>query len=74
MCEAMAQGMTEMAWAKNGGLDNAVPRTSENSTPNDEFPPVVRRGAQPAVLNQTEALASLSVSALIRQTSCAYRE
>jgi uncharacterized protein YbjT (DUF2867 family) len=33
MSEAMAQGMTDMAWAKNQGLDNGVPRTPENSTP-----------------------------------------
>jgi uncharacterized protein YbjT (DUF2867 family) len=33
MSDAMAQGMTDMAWAKNEGLDNAVPRTPENSTP-----------------------------------------
>jgi hypothetical protein len=33
MSDAMAQGMTDMAWAKNEGLDNGVPRTSENSTP-----------------------------------------
>jgi uncharacterized protein YbjT (DUF2867 family) len=33
MSEAMAQGMTDMAWAKNEGLDNAVMRTPENSTP-----------------------------------------
>jgi uncharacterized protein YbjT (DUF2867 family) len=33
MSEAMAQGMTDMARAKNEGLDNAVPRTPENSTP-----------------------------------------
>ena len=33
MSEAMAQGMTDMAAAKNGGLDNAVKRTTENSTP-----------------------------------------
>ena len=33
MSEAMAQGMTDMAWAKNEGLDNVVQRTSENSTP-----------------------------------------
>jgi hypothetical protein len=24
--------MTDVAWAKNEGLDNAVPRTPENST------------------------------------------
>jgi uncharacterized protein YbjT (DUF2867 family) len=33
MSEAMAQGMTDMAWAKNEGLDNAVRRTPANSTP-----------------------------------------
>ena len=33
MSEAMAQGMADMAWAKNEGLDNAVKRTQENSTP-----------------------------------------
>jgi uncharacterized protein YbjT (DUF2867 family) len=33
MSEAMAQGMTDMAAAKNEGLDNAVKRTTENSTP-----------------------------------------
>jgi uncharacterized protein YbjT (DUF2867 family) len=33
MSEAMAQGMTDMAWAKNEGLDLSVPRTPENSTP-----------------------------------------
>jgi hypothetical protein len=29
----MAQGNTDMAWAKNEGLDNCVKRTKENSTP-----------------------------------------
>ena len=33
MSEAMAQGMTDMAAAKNAGLDNAEPRTPENKTP-----------------------------------------
>jgi uncharacterized protein YbjT (DUF2867 family) len=33
MSEAMAQGMTDMAVAKNDGLDNGVVRTAENSTP-----------------------------------------
>jgi hypothetical protein len=33
MSQAMAQGMTYMAAAKNQGLDNAVRRTPENSTP-----------------------------------------
>jgi len=33
MSEAMAQGMADMALAKNMGLDNAEPRTPENTTP-----------------------------------------
>lgn len=33
MSDAMAQGMTDMAWAKDQGLDLAVSRTPENSTP-----------------------------------------
>ena len=33
MSDAMAQGYTDMAWAKNEGLDNGVRRTLENSTP-----------------------------------------
>ena len=33
MSDAMAQGNTDMAWAKNEGLDNGVKRTKENSTP-----------------------------------------
>ena len=33
MSEAMAQGQTDMARAKNEGMDNAVRRTSANSTP-----------------------------------------
>ena len=33
MSDAMAQGMLDMALAKDNGLDNAKPRTSENSTP-----------------------------------------
>jgi uncharacterized protein YbjT (DUF2867 family) len=33
MSDAMAQGMTDMARAKNEGLDNGVQRTPENSTP-----------------------------------------
>jgi uncharacterized protein YbjT (DUF2867 family) len=31
--DTMAQGYTDMAWAKNEGLDNGVQRTPENSTP-----------------------------------------
>ena len=33
MSDAMAQGMTDMARAKDEGLDNAEPRTPENTTP-----------------------------------------
>jgi uncharacterized protein YbjT (DUF2867 family) len=33
MSDAMAQGMTDMAWAKNQGLDLSVRRTPGNSTP-----------------------------------------
>lgn len=33
MSIAMAQGMTDMAWAKNEGLDNAEARTPQNTTP-----------------------------------------
>jgi uncharacterized protein YbjT (DUF2867 family) len=33
MSDAMAQGMTDMARAKNEGLNNAEPRTPENTTP-----------------------------------------
>ena len=31
--DAMAQGYTDLAWAKNQGLDNGVQRTPRNSTP-----------------------------------------
>jgi uncharacterized protein YbjT (DUF2867 family) len=33
MSDAMAQGMTDMAEAKNDGLDNAEPRTPQSTTP-----------------------------------------
>ena len=33
MSDAMAQGMTDMARAKNEGLDNVEPRTPESTTP-----------------------------------------
>ena len=33
MSDAMAQGMTDMARAKDEGIDNGVQRTAENSTP-----------------------------------------
>ena len=54
MSEAMAQGMTDMAWAKNEGLDNAIQRTSENSTPTS-FRQWCKDVLKPAVFNQTEA-------------------
>jgi uncharacterized protein YbjT (DUF2867 family) len=57
MSDAMAQGMTDMAWAKNEGLDNAVQRTRGNSTPTN-FRQWCEDVLEPAVLNQTEALAS----------------
>ena len=33
MSDATAQGYTDLAWAKNEGLDNGVQRTPPNSTP-----------------------------------------
>ena len=57
MSDAMAQGMTDMAWAKNEGLDNAVQRTPENSTPTS-FRQWCEAVLKPAVLDQAEAAAS----------------
>jgi uncharacterized protein YbjT (DUF2867 family) len=57
MSDAMAQGMTDMAWAKNEGLDNAVRRTPENSTPTS-FRQWCEDVLKPAVLDQAEATAS----------------
>jgi uncharacterized protein YbjT (DUF2867 family) len=57
MSDAMAQGMTDMARAKNEGLDNAVQRTPENSTPTT-FREWCEEVLKPAVLGQTEAAAS----------------
>jgi uncharacterized protein YbjT (DUF2867 family) len=54
MTDAMAQGMTDMAWAKNEGLDNAVQRTPENSTPTS-FRQWCKQVLKPAVLDQTQA-------------------
>jgi uncharacterized protein YbjT (DUF2867 family) len=54
MSDAMAQGMTDMAWAKNQGLDNAVQRTPENST-TTSFRQWCEEVLKPAVLNQTQA-------------------
>src|SRR5580658_3561694 len=48
LSDAMAQGMTDMAWAKNQGLDNAVKRTPENSTPTS-FRTWCQEGLKPAV-------------------------
>jgi uncharacterized protein YbjT (DUF2867 family) len=54
MSEAMAQGMTDMAWAKDEGLDNAVERTPENSTPTS-FRQWCEDVLRPLVLPQTRA-------------------
>jgi uncharacterized protein YbjT (DUF2867 family) len=50
MSEAMAQGMTDMAAAKNQGLDNAEPRTPENTTPTS-FRQWCEEVLKPAVLS-----------------------
>jgi uncharacterized protein YbjT (DUF2867 family) len=57
MSDAMAQGMTDMAWAKNEGLDNAVARTPGNSTPTS-FRQWCEEVLKPAVLDHAEATAS----------------
>jgi hypothetical protein len=57
MSDAMAQAMTDMAWAKNQGLDNAVQRTLENSTPTS-FREWSEDVLKPAVLEQTGTAAS----------------
>ena len=57
MSDAMAQGMTDMAWAKNGGLDNTVQRTKENST-STSFRQSCEEVLKPAVLDQAEATTS----------------
>ena len=57
MSDAMAQGMTDMAWAKNEGLDNRVQRTPENSTPTS-FREWCEEVLKPAVLDQTQTAAS----------------
>jgi uncharacterized protein YbjT (DUF2867 family) len=56
MSEAMAQAMTDMAWAKNEGLDNAVKRTPENSTPTS-FQHWCEDVLKPAVIDQTQKVA-----------------
>jgi uncharacterized protein YbjT (DUF2867 family) len=57
MSDAMAQGMTDMAWAKNEGLDNAVKRTPENSTPMS-FRQWCEEVLKPAVLAHAETAAA----------------
>jgi uncharacterized protein YbjT (DUF2867 family) len=57
MSDAMAQGMTDMAWAKNEGLDNAVQRTAGNSTPTS-FREWCEAVLKPAVLDQVETSTS----------------
>jgi uncharacterized protein YbjT (DUF2867 family) len=57
MSDAMAQGMTDMAWAKNEGLDNAVQRTPGNSTPTS-FRQWCEEVLKPAVLDQAEPAVS----------------
>jgi uncharacterized protein YbjT (DUF2867 family) len=57
MSDAMAQGMTDMAWAKNEGLDNAVRRTPGNSTPTS-FRQWCEEVLKPAVLDRGEVAAS----------------
>ncbi len=48
--DAMAQGMTDMLAAKNNGLDNAEPRTPENTTPTS-FRQWCEEVLKPAVLS-----------------------
>src|SRR5262249_14364755 len=57
MSDAMARAMTDMAWAKNQGLDNAVVRTPENSTPTS-FHEWGEEVLKPVALEQTATAAS----------------
>ena len=57
MSDAMAQGMTDMARAKNEGLDNGVQRTPENSTPTS-FREWCEAVLKQAVPDETEVAAS----------------
>jgi uncharacterized protein YbjT (DUF2867 family) len=54
MSEAMAQGMTDMAAAKNEGIDNAVRRTPQNSTLTS-FRDWSEQALKPAVLGMSAA-------------------
>jgi hypothetical protein len=49
MSDAMAQGMTDMARAKNESLDNAEPRKPENTTPTS-FRQWCKEELKPAIL------------------------
>ncbi|WP_340117245.1 NmrA family NAD(P)-binding protein [Pelagibius sp. 7325] len=56
MSDAMAQGMTDMAWAKDRGLDLGASRTAETGTPTS-FRNWCEEKLVPAVLGQTESKA-----------------
>ncbi len=55
LSEAMAQGMTDMAAAKNQGLDNTIQRTPENTTPTT-FREWCEQVLKPAVYDQTPTI------------------
>jgi uncharacterized protein YbjT (DUF2867 family) len=57
MSDAMAQGMTDMAAAKNRGIDNAVTRTPGNSTPTS-FHQWAEAVLKPAVVGEATTVAS----------------
>jgi len=57
MSDAMAQGQTDTAWAKNEGVDNAVKRTPENSTPTS-FRQWSAAVLKPAVPRETDTVAA----------------
>jgi uncharacterized protein YbjT (DUF2867 family) len=57
MSAAMAQGMADMAWAKNEGLDNAVQRTPQNTTPTS-FHQWCEEALKPVVSDQTKTVAA----------------
>jgi uncharacterized protein YbjT (DUF2867 family) len=54
MSDAMAQGQTDMAVAKNEGMDNAVARTPQNST-STSFRQWCEQELKPLVAEQTKA-------------------
>ena len=55
MSDAMAQGMLDMAVAKDNGLDNAEPRTPQSATPTS-FRQWCEEVLKPAVLACTPSL------------------